>query len=76
MENQLAKYLGKELKGSIAKLEVVQGTAKESGNVYYAVEITFINSYKKRLYLRNDEAFAWSNAFEQLETQRQVNAAF
>ena len=76
MENQLAKYLGKDLKGAIAKVEVVQGTAKDSGNLYYAVELTFINSYKKRLFLRSDEAFAWSNAFDQLETQSQINAAF
>ena len=70
--DELQKYIGKSnLKGAIASLDVVQGTAKESGNIYYAVELTFINGYKKRMFLRSDEAFAWCNAFQQLETQVQ-----
>lgn len=76
MENSLQKYLGKDMKGVIAGLEVVQGTAKDSGNTYYAIEISFINGYKKRLFLRSDEQFAWTNAFEQLLTQKQVDAEF
>lgn len=75
MDN-LAKYMNKELKGAIAHVGVVQGTAKDSGNIYYAVELEFINGYKKRLFLQQAEQFAWTNAFEQLETQVQVNASF
>ena len=75
MDN-LAKYMNKDLKGAIGRLSVVQGTAKDSGNIYYAVELEFINGYKKRLFLQSAEAFAWTNAFEQLETQVQVNASF
>lgn len=75
-QNQLAKFIGKDLKGSIGKVEVVQGTAKDSGNIYYAIEISFINGYKKRLFLRSDEQFAWCNAFDMLETQSQIDSAF
>lgn len=76
MENQMSKYINRDLKGAIAKIEVVQGTAKDSGNIYYAIEMSFINGYKKRIFLRSDEQFAWCNAFDQLETQQQVDAAF
>lgn len=72
MENSLAKYMGRDLKKIIANLEVVQGTARDSGNTYYAVEITFINGYKKRLFLRSDEQFAWTNAIDQLDTTKQI----
>lgn len=76
MDNQLSKYLNKDLKGAIKSLTVVQGTAKDSGNVYYAIEIEFINSYKKRLFLRNDEAFAWCNAFDLIDMDKVVESAF
>lgn len=72
----LQKYMNKNLKDSIDNLQVVQGTAKETGNIYYAVEITFINGYSKRIFLSGAEQFAWVNAFEQLETQIQVNKEF
>lgn len=75
-DNLLSKYLGRNVKNIISNVEVVQGTAKETGNIYYAIEISFINGYKKRLYLRSDEQFAWVNAIEQLESQVQVNAEF
>lgn len=76
MDNALVRYLGKELKGAISSLKVVQGTARDSGNTYYAIELAFINGYTKRIFLRSDEQFAWTNAFEQLETQKQVDANF
>lgn len=76
MENTMAKYLGRDLKEAIAKIEVVQGTAKDSGNIYYAIKMTFINGYESRIFLRGAEQFAWVNAFEQLSTQKQVEAAF
>lgn len=76
MDNSLAKYLGRDLKGIIGQVNVIQGTAKDSGNTYYAIELSFINGYKKRLFLRDEERFAWTNAIEQLDTQVQVNAQF
>lgn len=75
MDN-MQKYLGKELKGAISSLQVVQGTARESGKPYYAIDITFINGYQKRMFISNAEQFAWTNAFDQLETQVQINANF
>lgn len=76
MENTLAKYLNKDLRGIISGLSVVQGTAKDSGNIYYAIELSFINGFKKRLFLQQAEQFAWTNAFEQLETQQQIDRTF
>lgn len=76
MESTLAKYLGKELKGSVGSIQVVQGTAKDSGNIYYAIDVTLTNGYKYRKFLRGSEEFAWSNAFDQLDMQKQVDAAF
>lgn len=73
MDNTLSNYLNKDLKGVISNLQVVQGTAKDSGNIYYAIEISFINGYKKRLYLRSDEQFAWTNAFDQFLTEKQID---
>lgn len=75
MENRLSNYLNRELKDSIGSMRVIQGTSKE-GKPYYAIEIRFINQYSKRLFLKSDEEFAWTNAFDQLETQVQVNANF
>lgn len=72
-ENQLAKYHNRDLRGAIQGLTVIQGTAKDSGNIYYAIELTFINGYKKRIFLRSDEQFAWVNAFEMAETTEQMS---
>ena len=76
MESNLAKYLGQDLKGIISKIEVVQGTAKDSGNIYYAIELSFINGYKKRLFLKNEEQFCWANAIDILTTQKQIDSQF
>lgn len=72
----LQKYLNRDLKSAIANLQVVQGTAKDSGNVYYAIEITFINGYQHRLFLRGAEQFAWTSAFDLIQTQQQMDNAF
>lgn len=72
----LQKYLNKDLKAAISKVEVIQGTAKDSGNVYYAVEITFINGYSQRIFLRGAEQFAWTSAFDLIQTQQQIDRAF
>lgn len=76
MDNSLAKYMNKNLKDVICDLQVAQGTAKDSGNIYYCIEISFINGYKKRLFLKSDEQFAWSNAFDMLETNNVIDSNF
>lgn len=76
MENSLAKFMNQDLKGIISKISVVQGTAKDSGNIYFAIELEFINGYKKRLFLPDAEKFAWVNAIELLDTQKQINVSF
>lgn len=76
MENALAKYMGQDIKNIIGKIEIVQGTARDSGNIYYAVELSFINGYTKRLFLRSDEQFAWINAIETLTAQKQIDNVF
>lgn len=73
MQNTLAQYLNTELKDIIASVEVFQGTAKETGSPYYAIDLKFINGYSKRLFLRQDEMFAWVNAIEQLQTSKQLD---
>lgn len=74
MPNSLAQYLNMELKGIIASVEVFQGTAKETGSPYYAIDLKFINGYSKRLFLKQDEQFAWVNAIEQLQVSNQMDA--
>lgn len=75
MENQLQKYFGRDdLKKSIASLEVIQGKAKDSGNIYYALDIKFINGFSKRLFPQDAEKFAITNAFELIPVQEQVDA--
>lgn len=76
MDNALSKYMGRNLKEIIGDIQVVQGTAKDSGNIYYAIELKFINGYTKRLFLRSEEQFAWVNAIEQLQTQTQLDQSF
>lgn len=74
MENQLQKYYGRnDLRKSIASLEVVQGKAKDSGNIYYAVEIKFINGYSKRFFPMDAEKFAITNAFDLIPVQEQID---
>lgn len=72
MENSLSQYMGRDLKKAISGLEIVQGVARNTGDPYYAVEIAFINGYKKRIFLRSDEQFAWTNAFDLLDSDKQV----
>ena len=74
MENPLSKYVNRELKDIISTVTVVQGVAKDSGQPYYAIQLSFINGYSKRLFLKDDERFAWVNAMELIETNQQVES--
>lgn len=74
MENPLAHYINKNnLKGAIAELNVVQGTAKDSGNIYYCLEIKLINGFSHRLFLRDAQSFGWCNAFDMIDTDDMIN---
>ena len=73
---KLSEFINQELKDVITSVQVYQGTSKESKKPYYAVDLKFNNGYLKRLFLNNEETFAWVNAFELLQTQKQVEAAF
>lgn len=68
-DNTLAQYLNKEYKDIISELHVVQRTSKE-GNPYCAIEMCFINGFKKLLFLRSDEQFAWTNAFDLVDSDQ------
>lgn len=76
MDNSLQKYIGRELKDAIQSMQVVQGQAKNSGYSYYAIDITFINGYKQRIFLRGAEAYAWTSAFDLITVNKQVESAF
>lgn len=75
MQNNLSNYVGKELKDAVSSLQVVKGTSKE-GNTYYCIQLEFINGFPKRLFLKQDEVFAWTNAFDMLETNKQLGINF
>lgn len=75
-QNPLASHIGKDLTKVIGKVEVIQGTAKDSGNIYYAIETTLVNGFKFRTFLRGAELFAWSNALDQMQTQQIVDQNF
>lgn len=75
-KSKLSNYMGKNYKSAIAELNVVSGTAKDSGNVYYCIEINFVNGYSKRIFLRSEEEFAWTNAFDVVDTQKVIDTEF
>ena len=78
MENELSKYYGHDESAQkvVKACRVVQGTARDSGNTYFALELEFVNGYKKRIFPNDAERFAISNAFDLVEMQKQVDVAF
>lgn len=76
MDNGLAAYMGRNLKDAISNVEVCQGTAKDSGNIYYYVQISFVNGFQKRLYLQSAEAFAFTNAFDMVKIKSDIDLNF
>lgn len=72
----LSKYMDRELKGAIRTVRVNQGKAKDSGNIYYYIELGFNNGFTKRVFLSSDESFAWCNAFDLLETENVIQNEF
>lgn len=58
----LQQYKDEEIMDIISSVKIKEGKSKDSGNIYYYVNITFVNGYEKRLFLNNDERFAWLDA--------------
>lgn len=78
MDNTLAKYFNKEDYATkvVKACRVVQGTARDSGNTYYALEIEFINGFTKRIFPNDAERFAVTNAFDMIDTQKTIDNNF
>lgn len=76
MDNPLQKYIGQELKDSIESVKVLSQTSKE-GTVYYYIGVKFINTYTYRIYPFKEELlFAFANAFDLLNSQKQIENNF
>lgn len=78
MQNDLSKYYGRDdlAKKVITSCNIVQGTARDSGNTYYAIEIQFMNGFRKRIFPNEGERFAILNAFDIVSTEKQVDVTF
>lgn len=66
MENKLNKYIGRDVKKIVKNIDIVSAVAK-SGSPYTCVDITLINGYTKRLFLKSEEEFCFTNAIEMLD---------
>lgn len=75
MENQLNKYIGQELKESIESLQVKTGVTKD-GSSYNYISLKLKNGYETRIFAKQGEQFAYSNAFELLTASRQIENNF
>lgn len=71
----MEKYINRELKDSIESLQVRQGTSKE-GTSYYYISLVLNNNFEKRIYAQSAEQFAFCNAFDLMDTQKQVDVNF
>lgn len=66
--NPLQSFLNEDLTKVIKRVDVRQGQTKE-GQIYYYINIALINGYEKRLFLKTEENFCWTNAFDLLQAQ-------
>lgn len=71
----LEKYVGRNLIKALESMQVVRGQSKE-GNTYYCIELTFINGYKHRVFLRGAESFAWATAFDLIDINKTIQSEF
>ena len=58
----------KSLKGAIEDVLVKSGTSKD-GNPYTYLEIIYINGWKQRAFLNDDQKFGFLNACELLKSR-------
>lgn len=71
-DNPLSKYLDRrDLLKAVASLQSKQGTTKD-GTPYYYLEVGLINGFHTRIFLKSGEDFGWCNAFDQIETENQI----
>ena len=75
MDHDLSTYYGRKdlAKRVIESCNIIQGTARDSGSVYYAIEIEFVNGYKKRIFPNEAERFAILNAYDFALTSNQID---
>lgn len=69
-DNPLAQYINREYKDVIKSLQVVQRTSKD-GNPYFCIEMHLVNGFDKIFFTSREEVFAWSNAFDMLDSNIQ-----
>lgn len=69
----MEKYMNKNYKDVIDRIEVKSATAKDTGNLYYYLDIHFINGYSSRIYCLGDKQFAIQNALDMFDTQKVVD---
>lgn len=54
---------GKNIAGALKNMTVKSGTSKD-GNPYTYLELTYINDWRQRVFLNDDQRFAFLNACE------------
>ena len=65
MESVLQNYLKHDdLSGAIQSFKVYQGKAKNTGNIYYAMDLTLVNGFTKRIFFNRGEDFGLAQAFD------------
>lgn len=73
--DSLLQHLGQDYKDAVKSVQVKQAQTKD-GSSYTYLSIIFINGYEYRAFLKSEQKFCVHNAFEQLRTQKVVDAAF
>lgn len=63
----MEEYLQKNYKDCVESITLCTGIAKTSGNQYYYINLKLINGYEKRIFVNNEQMFAFKNAFDLLE---------
>ena len=65
------KYINQEMKNVIQSVQFKKGKTKE-GTEYTYLNLTLINGYNHRIFLRDAEQFAFFNAFDVLNVSKQM----
>ena len=67
MDDPLKQHLGRDVTSAIQSLEIKEGKAKQTGNPYTFLNLTFVNGYAVRIFLDSGGKFAVSQAITELE---------
>lgn len=68
-------FLDKELKSSIKSFKVKTGISKNN-TPYTFLSLVLINGYEHKIFIQAAEKFAFTNAFELISTQQQIDSNF